>query len=129
MGTSEFYSALQDIDQIHDSLVIHLDDPSGGMGSLLLFVQLAAGAHLDDKLRERINQQLRQQLSPRHTPDDIVVIPEVPYNLTGKKLEVPVKRLLLGAPREAVVSDGAVRNPHALDAFEELSGRYAPVRS
>ncbi|UXA05906.1 acetoacetate--CoA ligase [Mycobacterium sp. SMC-2] len=129
LGTSEFYSALQDIDQIHDGLVIHLDDPSGGVGSLLLFVQLAPGAHLDDALRAQINRQLRMRLSPRHTPDDIIAIPEVPYNLTGKKLEVPVKRLLLGAPRATVVSDGAVRNPHALDAFEELAGRYAPVRS
>ncbi|CQD06766.1 acetoacetyl-CoA synthase [Mycobacterium europaeum] len=129
LGTSEFYSALQDIEQIDDSLVIHLDDPAGGTGSLLLFVQLAADSQLDDELRARINQRLRQRLSPRHTPDEIVVIPDVPYNLTGKKLEVPVKRLLLGAPRETVVSDGAVRNPHALDAFEELSARYAPVRS
>lgn len=129
LGTSEFYSALEDLAQIQDSLVVHLDDPSGGMGSLLLFVQLTAGAHLDDGLRARINQHLRQRLSPRHIPDDIVAVPEIPYNLTGKKLEVPVKRLLLGAPRDTVVSDGAVRNPRALDIFEELSPRHAPVHT
>jgi len=129
LGTSEFYSALDDIPEVADSLVVHLDDPSGGMGSLLLFVQLVDGAALDDELRSRINAQLRQRLSPRHTPDDILAIPEVPYNLTGKKLEVPVKRLLTGAPRDSVVSDGAVRNPRALDIFEELSGRFAPAPS
>lgn len=129
LGTSEFYSALDDIPEVVDSLVVHLDDPSGGMGSLLLFVQLDDGAALDDELRSRINAQLRQRLSPRHTPDDILAVPEVPYNLTGKKLEVPVKRLLTGALRENVVSDGAVRNPWALDIFEEFSGRFAPAPS
>lgn len=103
--------------------MVHLDDSDGGMGSLLLFVQLGSGEQLDDALRARINQQLRQRLSPRHTPDEVFAIPEVPYKLTNKKLEVPVKRLLTGAPRDTVVSDGAVRNPHALDIFEELSPR------
>lgn len=129
LGTSEFYSALEDLDEVEDSLVVHLDDPSGGTGTLVLFVALRMGAKLDDELRSRIASQLRQRLSPRHTPDDIVAVPEIPYNLTGKKLEVPVKRLLLGTPREAVISDGAVRNPHALDVFEQLAGRYAPARS
>jgi acetoacetyl-CoA synthetase len=129
LGTTEFYSALQDIADIQDSLVVHLDDPSGGMGALLLFVQLRPGSHLDDALRSRIVCELRQRLSPRHTPDDIIGVPEIPYNLAGKKLEVPVKRLLLGAPRTAVISDGAVRNSAALDAFEQMSARYAPTRS
>lgn len=121
LGTSEFYSALEDIAEIQDSLVVHLDDPSGGMGRLLLFVQLRHGEELDGNLRTSIINQLRQRLSPRHTPDDIIAVPEIPYNLTGKKLEVPVKRILLGAARETVVSDGAVRNPASLDAFEQLS--------
>lgn len=129
LGTSEFYSALEDLPEIQDSLVVHLDDPSGGMGSLLLFVQLREHTALDDYLRGRINNRLRQRLSPRHLPDDIVAIPEVPYNLTGKKLEVPVKRLLTGTPRDTVVSDGAVRSPRALDIFEELARRFTPARS
>ena len=129
LGTSEFYSALQDLPEIEDSLVVHLDDPSGGMGALLLFVQLQPGSSLDDALKSRIIAQLKQRLSPRHAPDDIVAVPEIPYNLTGKKLEVPAKRLLLGAPRETVVSDGAVRNPAAIDIFEQLSARYAPAHS
>lgn len=129
LGTSEFYSALDDLKEIQDSLVVHLDDATGGMGSLLLFVSLADGAHLDDNLRVRINGQLRQRLSPRHVPDHIIAVPDIPYNLTGKKLEVPVKRLLLGAPRDSVVSEGALRNPRALDAFEEISTRFAPSLS
>jgi acetoacetyl-CoA synthetase len=127
LGTSEFYSALQETPEIEDSLVVHLDDPSGGPGDLLLFVQLQPGCQLDDALRSRIVAALRQRLSPRHTPDKIIAVPEIPYNLTGKKLEVPVKRLLLGSPRAVVVSDGAVRNPAALDFFEQISDRYAPT--
>lgn len=127
LGTSEFYSALQDTSEVEDSLVVHLDDPSGGPGDLLLFVQLRPGCQFDDALRSRIVAALRQRLSPRHTPDQIVAVPEIPYNLTGKKLEVPVKRLLLGSPRAEVVSDGAVRNPAALDVFEQMSDRQAPT--
>lgn len=129
LGTSEFYSALGDIPEVEDSLVVHLDDPAGGMGALLLFVQLRSDTHLGEVLRRDIVQRLRQRLSPRHTPDDIVEVPTIPYNLTGKKLEVPVKRLLLGAAREAVISDGALRDPRSLDAFEQLSTRFTAARS
>jgi acetoacetyl-CoA synthetase len=121
LGTSEFYSALEGIDEVDDSLVVHLDDPLGGMGTLLLFVQLCAGASLDDDLRSQIVRVLRQRLSPRHVPDEIIAVPAVPYNLTGKKLEVPVKRLLQGVPRSGVVSDGSVRNPESLDAFTRVA--------
>lgn len=129
LGTSEFYSALQDLPEVEDSLVIHLDDPAGGMGRLLLFVQLQPGADLDDVLRSRITTALRERLSPRHTPDEVIAVPEVPYNLTGKKLEVPIKRMLQGVPRSSVVSDGAVRNAGALDVFEQLAAHYLPTRS
>ncbi|MFZ2174185.1 MAG: acetoacetate--CoA ligase [Rhodococcus sp. (in: high G+C Gram-positive bacteria)] len=126
LGTSEFYSAIQNLDDIEDSLVVHLDDPTGEMGSLVLFVQLREGTQLDDALRVRIVSELRQRLSPRHAPDEIIAVPAIPYNLTGKKLEVPVKKLLLGAQRNTVVSDGAVRNPEALEIFEKLSERFTP---
>ncbi len=121
LGTSEFYSALEEFSGIEDSLVVHLDDPSGGLGSLLLFVSLHEGVQLDDELRSQIAIGLRRRLSPRHVPDDIIAVPAIPYNMTGKKLEVPVKRMLLGAARESVVSDGAVRDPRSLDVFEQLS--------
>ena len=127
LGTSEFYSALDNVAEVDDGLVVHLDDPSGGMGRLLLFVQLHDDAALDDRLRSRIVQQLRNRLSPRHVPDDIIAVPAVPYNLTGKKLEVPVKRLLLGAPRDSVISNGAVRNPDSLTVFEQLANHFSPT--
>ncbi len=117
LGTAEFYGVLGDIPAIADALVVHLEDPGGGLGQLLLFVQLAPGAVLDDALRAHVMAELRARLSPRHAPDAIRAVPAIPYGLTGKKLEVPVKRLLRGEPRAVVVSEGAVRNPRALDAF------------
>ncbi|QHG85617.1 acetoacetate--CoA ligase (plasmid) [Rhodococcus rhodochrous] len=120
LGTSEFYAALEDESRVADSLVVHIEDQSGGMGRLILFVQLTEPGTLDTSLKTQLIELLRTRLSPRHTPDDIVEIPEVPYNLTGKKLEVPVKRILGGTPRTAVVSDGAVRNPESLNIFESL---------
>jgi acetoacetyl-CoA synthetase len=121
LGTSEFYAVLDAIESVRDALVVHLEDPAGGLGELILFVQLADGSELDDDLRARVISELRRRLSPRHAPDRIVAVPAIPYNLTGKKLEVPVKRLLQGAARSDVVSDGAVRNPTALDAFERFA--------
>ncbi|MCW3014571.1 MAG: acetoacetyl-CoA synthetase [Solirubrobacterales bacterium] len=121
LGTSEFYAALGDIEEVDDALVVHLEDSAGGLGQLRLFVALAPGAVLDDALRTRIRGELRSRLSPRHVPDAIDAVPGIPVNLTGKKLEIPVKRLLLGAARSDVVSDGAVRDPRTLDVFERLA--------
>jgi acetoacetyl-CoA synthetase len=121
LGTSEFYAALDHIQEVTDSLVVHLEDPAGGLGELLLFAALRDEATLNDELSDRIRSTLRSRLSPRHVPDRIVDVPGIPYNLTGKKLEVPVKRLLQGADRASVLSEGAVRDPTTLVAFE----RYA----
>lgn len=123
LGTAEFYAALADIDEVKDSLVVHLEDGEGGPGQLVLCVELSPGARLDQSLHDRISAQLTRGLSPRHRPDRIVEVPGIPYNLTGKKLEVPVKRLLQGARRSDVVSEGAVRNPEVLDAFESLAAQ------
>ena len=117
LGTSEFYSVLDRFESISDSLVVHLDDPAGGLGRLILFVQLTEGCELDDSLRRAIAAELRSAVSPRHQPDEIRSVPEIPYGLTGKKLEIPIKRLLQGAPLSSVVSEGAVRNPQAFNAF------------
>ncbi len=121
MGTSEFYRVVEELPEVQDSLVI---DTSrlGGEGRLLLFLVLRPGAHLDDALKERIGQQLRRELSPRHVPDEIQAIQEVPRTLNGKKLEVPVKRILTGTPPEKAVSAGAVANPDALRFFVERAG-------
>lgn len=121
MGTSEFYRVVEDMPEIADSLVI---DTSrlGAEGRLLLFIVLKDGAQLDDALRSTVNGAIRHALSPRHVPDAIHVIAEVPRTLNGKKLEVPVKKILNGEPAEAAVSKDALANPGAVDFFVDLAG-------
>jgi acetoacetyl-CoA synthetase len=121
LGTSEFYSVVEEMPEVTDSLVVHLEDDEGGAGELLLFVVLADGADLDDDLRARIGGGLRSELSPRHVPDMIRAVPAIPRTLTGKKLETPVKRILQGVPVEAVASKDALLDPTALDVFAELA--------
>ena len=123
MGTAELYSVVEALPEVADSLVVHLEDTAGGgPGRLLLFVAPAAGHHLDDELRATIRAALRRDLSPRHIPDAIEEVPGVPRTLSGKKLEVPVKRILLGADPDTAASRGSLANPESLDAF----GRFAP---
>ncbi len=117
LGTGELYTVVEDLPEIVDSLVVHLEDAEGGAGELLLFVVLASGGELDESLRRRIAVTLRQALSPRHVPDAIEAVPAIPRTLTAKKLELPVKRILLGAPAAEVASRDALAQPDALDAF------------
>jgi acetoacetyl-CoA synthetase len=121
LGTSEFYSVIEELPEIRDSLVIHLEDPEGGAGELVLFVVLADGVVLDDELCARIGGGLRSQLSPRHVPDTIRAVPAIPRTLTGKKLEAPVKRILRGEPVDAVASKDSLLDPTALDTFAEFA--------
>ena len=123
LGTAEFYRVVEELEEVADSLVVHLEDEAGGNGELLLFVQLAPGAALDDGLRRTVAGALRTALSPRHVPDDVVAVPVVPRNLTGKKLELPVKRILQGAPLRDVASRDALADPGALDPFVALAAR------
>jgi acetoacetyl-CoA synthetase len=102
-------------------VVVHLEDPQGGAGELLLFVVLAGGLELDDELRKRIARELRGALSPRHVPDHTYQVTAVPRTLSGKKLEVPVKRILTGTPIERAAATGALANPESLQAFADLS--------
>ncbi len=123
LGTAEFYAAIERLPEVDDSLVVHLEDPAGGPGELLLFVVLGGGRQLDDGLRARIGAELRAGLSPRHVPDAIYQVPAVPRTLSGKKLEVPVKRILQGTPADMAASRGALVDPGALGPYEELAGR------
>jgi acetoacetyl-CoA synthetase len=120
LGTSEFYSVVEGLPEVVDSVVVHLEDSAGGSGELLLFVVLGEGSTLDDALRRRIGGELRTALSPRHVPDQIYAVAAVPRTLSGKKLEVPVKRILLGTPVERAAAAGALVNPESLVAFERL---------
>ena len=117
IGTSELYAVVEEIPEVADSLVVHREDDEGGAGELILFVALADGGGLDDGLRGRIAGALRSELSPRHVPDSIVAVPAVPRTMTGKKLEAPVKRILLGARADDVASADALLDPTAIEAF------------
>lgn len=121
LGTSDFYSVVEGLPEVADSLVVHLEDPEGGPGELLLFVQMRAGAELDDDLRAGIARELRTVLSPRHVPDSIVVVDVVPRTLSGKKLEVPVKRILTGTDVEKAAAVGALADPGSLAPFEAMA--------
>jgi acetoacetyl-CoA synthetase len=115
MGTSEFYRVVEELPEVEDSLVI--DTSAAGVeGTLLLFVVLHQGAALEPVSAE-LRQRIRSQLSPRHVPDEIRAIPEVPRTLNGKKCEVPVKRVLAGVPLEKAVSEGALKNPDSMQPF------------
>lgn len=116
IGTAEIYRAVEAFPEIRDSLVVHLERPDGSE-FMPLFVVLQPGTDLTDELQNRLRQRIRAEYSPRHVPDAILAAPDVPYTLSGKKLEMPVKKLLLGKPLEAVVNPGSVRNPAALDWF------------
>jgi acetoacetyl-CoA synthetase len=128
LGTAEFYRVVEELPEVSDSLVVHLEDPAGGNGRLILFVVVRAPHELDDKLSARIRAALRHDLSPRHLPDQIVAVPVVPRNLTGKKLELPVKRILQGTPVATVASRDALADPSSLEPFVALA-RSEPSRS
>jgi acetoacetyl-CoA synthetase len=119
MGTSEFYAVVEDVPGILDSLVVHRE--GGEDGRLLLFVVLEEGRELDDGLRRDLAAAIRAGLSPRHVPDEVHAIPVVPRTISGKKMEVPAKRLLEGDPLEEVANPGAMQDPTALDAFVALA--------
>jgi acetoacetyl-CoA synthetase len=121
LGTADFTTVVESFAEVADSLVVHLEDPDGGNGRLILFVVTAAGASLDDDLRRRISTALRTDFSPRHVPDEIHAVAKVPRTLSGKKLEVPVKRVLQGRPIEDVASKDALADPTALDEYRRFA--------
>ena len=115
-GTSELYGVVESLPEVRDSLVIGLELPGGGYW-MPLFVVLADGVELDSALKGRINGAIRAALSQRHVPDEIIAVPAIPRTLTGKKMEVPVKRLFLGRPIAEVAAEGATVDPTALAWF------------
>jgi acetoacetyl-CoA synthetase len=121
MGTSEIYRAVLSLDEVVDALVVDVPRP-GTEGWMPLFVVLREGAVLDDALVGTIRRRIREDCSPRHVPDEVVAIREVPRTLSGKVLEVPVKRILMGTPVEQAASRESLANPAALDVFVKLGG-------
>jgi acetoacetyl-CoA synthetase len=128
MGTSEIYRAVLGIDDVLDALVVDVPRP-GTDGWMPLFVVLREGAELDDDLRREIARGVRERCSPRHVPDEVYAIAEVPRTLSGKALEVPVKRILMGTAPEKAASRDSLANPAALDYFVELAGTLDAKRA
>ena len=123
MGTSEIYRAVDMVEEVQDSLVIDIHKQNGE-AYMPLFVVLEEGAELDEDLVGKIKKSIRETTSPRHVPDEIQAVPDVPRTLNGKKLEVPVKKILAGTPPEEAVSKDSLSNADALDTFVELADRF-----
>jgi acetoacetyl-CoA synthetase len=119
IGTSEIYRSVESIHAIKDSLIINIEKDNGD-SYMPLFIVLKEGFELTNDLKKHINQTLRQDYSPRHVPDVIIEVPDIPYTISGKKLELPVKKLLMGKALETAVNLGSVRNPLALVFFKDL---------
>jgi acetoacetyl-CoA synthetase len=128
MGTAEIYRAVLAADEVVDALVVDVPPAGGSTESWMpLFVVLSEGRTLTDELRAEIRLRVRRDCSPRHVPDDIVQVAEVPRTLTGKALEVPVKKLLMGMDPDRVASRDALANPAAFDWFVEYARQSAPA--
>jgi len=130
IGTAEIYRAVEQVEEIADSLIVCCELP-GGHFFMPLFLRLKPGVQFDDALRDRVAARLRSDCSPRHVPDRMYQVEAVPYTLTGKKMEVPVRKILMGWPLEKAASRDAMMNPEAIDYFvrfaqESIDYRWRP---
>jgi len=123
IGTAEIYASVQKIKEIRDALVVNLE-LSGGKHFMPLFVVMSESNTLNDSVKEKIIKQLKQDYTPRHVPDEIIEVPDIPYTISGKKLEAPVKKILMGMPEDKVSSRDALRNPEALSCFKVWADRH-----
>jgi acetoacetyl-CoA synthetase len=122
LGTSEIYRAVESLPEVVDSLVIDFEG-LGGRSYMILFVVLRQGAELSEALRENIKRKISQDISPRYVPDEVIQAPEVPRTLNGKKMEVPIKRILMGVPKEKALSIGSMANPSSIDFYINVARR------
>jgi acetoacetyl-CoA synthetase len=122
IGTSEVYRAVDKVSEVKDSLIVCLEKEAGEFW-MPLFVVLQNGVSLTDELRKKINTTIRSEYSPRHVPDEIIAVPDIPYTISGKKTETPVKKVLMGKDPKEVVNAGALKNPSSMDFFIRLSAR------
>lgn len=116
IGTAEIYRAVDKIPEVKDSLIVNIELPHGG-DYMPLFVLMQDGESLTDSIQRQIIAQLREECSPRHVPDRIIETPDIPYTISGKKMEAPVKRILMGIDPEKAANKGAMRNPDSLDFY------------
>ena len=124
IGTAEIYRCMETIDEVDDALIVNLDLP-GGTFFMPLFVKLASGTALDSTIEEKIRNTLRDSYSPRHVPEKIYQVEDIPYTLTGKKMEVPVRKILLGIPANKAANRNVMSNPASLDYFVEFAKEQA----
>lgn len=117
IGTAEIYRAVDTIREIKDSLIVNIELPRGG-DYMPLFVVMREGFSLTAEITAKIKQVLRQTYSPRHVPDDIIAVDDIPYTISGKKMEMPVKNILSGRSPDNTVNKGSVRNPGSLEFFK-----------
>lgn len=127
IGTAEIYRCVEQLDELADSLIVCCELP-GGRWLMPMFVRLKPGLLLDEALRERICNRLRNDCSPRHVPDELHQVEAIPYTLTGKKMEVPVRKLLLGQPLAQAANRDAMMNPSALDWFVAFRERHPALQ-
>jgi acetoacetyl-CoA synthetase len=127
MGSSEIYRVVEGIPEVLDSLIVGIELPHGKY-YMPLFVVLREGVELNEDLKRRIKDSLRSNISPHHVPDEILPIPDVPRTLSGKKLEVPIKKLFMGVPLEKAVSMDAMSNPHAINYFTGVVDKVRTLR-
>jgi acetoacetyl-CoA synthetase len=123
IGTAEVYRVLASIDEVQDALIVNLDLAVGRF-FMPLFVKLADELVLDGRIEQRIRDRLRAEYTPRHVPDRIIQVPEIPVTLTGKKMEIPVRKILRGVPADDAANRNAMANPGSLDFFV----RYASTQ-
>jgi acetoacetyl-CoA synthetase len=124
IGTAEIYRCMDAIDDVEDALIVNLDLPDGDF-FMPMFVKLRAGRALDDDLDRTIRKTLRERYSPRHVPEKIYQVDEIPYTITGKKMEVPVRRILMGTPVEKAANPSVMRNPESLEYFVRFVAEQA----
>jgi acetoacetyl-CoA synthetase len=116
LGTAEIYAAAEALPEVVESLVVGVERPDGSYW-MPMYVHLADGCALDDELVARVRGAMRAAASPRHVPDELLAVPGLPHTLTGKRLEIPVKRLLMGHPLADVADPAAVDDPALLAQF------------
>ncbi|MBM7644433.1 acetoacetyl-CoA synthetase [Scopulibacillus daqui] len=122
MGTSEIYHAVEGVEEVADSLVVDVQN-ADGESFMPLFIVVRENVQLDESLKNKIKHRIRENCSPRHVPNDIFAVADIPKTLNGKKLEVPVKKILMGTPLEKAVNQGSLSNPDSLEFFVDLAER------
>lgn len=123
IGTAEIYRAVDKVEEVRDSLILNLE-LSGGQHYMPLFVVMQEGEELTDVIKRKINTVLKTEYSPRHVPDEIIEVEDIPYTISGKKMEAPVKKILMGIPLEKAVNIDSMKNPWAVHYFISFADRF-----